>query len=548
MIPATLPWPESMHISPAGEELIDTLFRAPIQWASMSAVEELQRREELALLGGGAERQKKQRDGGRLTARERVLALVDPGSFTELDRFVTHRCENFGLGDKKIYGDGVVTGSGTIAGRRVFLFAQDFTVFGGSLASAHARKICKVMDLAAQSGCPIIGLNDSGGARIQEGVESLGGYADIFLRNVQCSGVIPQISLIMGPCAGGAVYSPAITDFVLMVEGTSHMFITGPDVIKTVTRESVGKEELGGAGTHGSISGVSHLQAASDTDLLALCRTLLSYLPQNNLDPTPRLTCGDLPTRDAPELNSAVPELPNQPYDIRTIIRAVADGRTFFEIQPQFAPNIVVGFVRLDGYSVGVVANQPAVLAGCLDINASIKAARFVRFCDAFNIPLLTLVDVPGFLPGVGQEHGGIIRHGAKLLYAYAEATVPKVTIITRKAYGGAYDVMSSKHIRGDLNYAYPTAEVAVMGPEGAVSIIFRRELEEAGTNAKARAAELVADYRKKFANPWTVAELGFIDGVIEPRTTRETVIDAFSTLRGKQQQNPKKKHGNIPL
>jgi propionyl-CoA carboxylase beta chain len=516
----------------------------------MTALDELKRRNELAELGGGADKIDKQHAAGKLTARERINLLLDPGTFNELDKFVTHKSDNFGLGEKRFFGDGVITGSGQIAGRNVFVFAQDFTVFGGSLAAYHAKKICKVMDLAASTGCPVIGLNDSGGARIQEGVESLGGYADIFLRNVLCSGVIPQLSLVLGPCAGGAVYSPAITDFILMVEGKSHMFITGPDVIKTVTHEDVTKEDLGGAMTHNAVSGVAHLVSPSDEECIATCRELLGYLPLNNLGEAPRVTCGDLPGREETELDGLVPDSPNQPYDMRRLIGLIADAGRFFEIQPFFAQNIIVGFVRLDGYSVGVVANQPNVLAGCLDINASIKAARFVRFCDAFNIPLLTLVDVPGFLPGVNQEHGGIIRHGAKLLYAYAEATVPKVTVITRKAYGGAYDVMSSKHIRGDINFAFPTAEVAVMGPEGAVSIIFKRELDEAakkGTLKETRAA-LIADYKAKFANPWEVAELGFIDGVIEPRTTRGKVVEALGLLKNKRQSNPKKKHGNIPL
>lgn len=516
----------------------------------MSQLDELRRRHELALLGGGQERIDKQHSAGKLTARERVSLLLDPGSFSEIDALVTHKSENFGLKEKKIYGDGVITGTGLVNNRPVVVFAQDFTVFGGSLAAMHAKKICKIMDLAERTGCPIIGLNDSGGARIQEGVESLGGYADIFLRNTLMSGVVPQISLIMGPCAGGAVYSPAITDFVLMVEGTAHMFITGPDVIKTVTREDVSKEDLGGALTHGSRSGVAHLSYPNDAACLLACRELLSYLPQNNLDPAPIFDCGDITQRCEENLNSIVPENPNQPYDIKQVVVSIADGGRFFEIQPLFAQNMVVGFIRLDGQSIGVIANQPNVLAGCLDINASTKAARFVRFCDAFNIPLLTLVDVPGFLPGISQEHGGIIRHGAKLLYAFAEATVPKVTVITRKAYGGAYDVMSSKHIRGDLNFAYPTAEIAVMGPEGAVSIIFRNELDSAQKQGRMEEfrAESIRNYRSKFATPWEASELGFIDAVIEPRLTRPIVIDAFRFLKSKSQSNPKKKHGNIPL
>lgn len=516
----------------------------------MSARDDFKERERIAEDGGGKERIEKQHEAGKLTARERISLLLDPGSFLEIDKLVTHKSHNFGLADKKFYGDGVVVGSGTVAGRRVFVFAQDFTVFGGSLAAYHAKKICKVMDRALESGCPIIGLNDSGGARIQEGVESLGGYADIFLRNTLASGVVPQISLIMGPCAGGAVYSPAITDFTLMVNERSHMFITGPDVIKAVNREEVSKEDLGGAITHNSISGVAHLVTQSDQDCIATCKKLLSYLPQNNIDPAPSFDVGDLAERRDEELNSIVPESPNQPYDMHNIISRIVDRGTFFEIQPLFAQNIIIGFARMNGQVIGIVANQPAVLAGCLDINASVKAGRFVRFCDAFNIPLLTLVDVPGFLPGVAQEHGGIIRHGAKLLYAFAEATVPKVTLITRKAYGGAYDVMSSKHIRADINFAYPTAEVAVMGPEGAVNIIFRRELEQAekeGRLPQVR-AKLISDYREKFANPWEVAELGFIDSVIEPSNTRPSVIAAFEMLRGKTQSVPRKKHGNIPL
>ena len=516
----------------------------------MTAHDELSRRDAQAEAGGGPERVERQHAAGKLTARERIEALLDPGSFAETDKFVAHRSNNFGLGDQRYPGDGVVTGTGRVNGRPVCVFAQDFTVFGGSLAAMHAKKIVKVMDLAERIGCPIIGLNDSGGARIQEGVESLGGYADIFLRNTLLSGVVPQISLIMGPCAGGAVYSPAITDFVLMVKGTSHMFITGPDVIKTVTKEEISKEVLGGADTHTTISGVAHLEFTDDRECLARCRDLLSFLPQNNLDPAPVVLGGDLASREDPTLDSVIPQQPNQPYDIKQIIHSLADNGELYEIQPSFAPNIVVGFVRLNGRSVGVVANQPCHLAGCLDINASTKAARFVRFCDAFNIPLLTLVDVPGFLPGVQQEHGGIIRHGAKLLYAFAEATVPKVTVITRKAYGGAYDVMASKHIRADVNFAFPSAEIAVMGSEGAVNIIFRRELDaaaKAGGEA-AKREQLVREYREKFANPWEAAELGFIDAVIRPRQTRAKVIEAFAVLSTKRQANPKKKHGNIPL
>jgi propionyl-CoA carboxylase beta chain len=516
----------------------------------MDQNEELARRDREAEVGGGAARIAKQHESGKHTARERIALLLDPGSFSELDKFVTHRSSNFGLADKRYPGDGVITGTGTIHGRPVCVFAQDFTVFGGSLAAMHAKKIVKIMDLAEKLGCPVIGLNDSGGARIQEGVESLGGYADIFLRNTLLSGVVPQISLIMGPCAGGAVYSPAITDFVLMVRNTSHMFITGPEVIKAVTKEEVSKEVLGGADTHSGISGVAHLESDDEESCIALCKTLLSYIPQNNLDLSPPLLSGDPVDRACPEIDDLVPAQPNVPYDIKVLIATVADSNEFFEIQPVFAPNIVIGFIRLNGRSIGVVANQPAALAGCLDINASIKAARFVRFCDAFNIPLLTLVDVPGFLPGVQQEHGGIIRHGAKLLYAFAEATVPKVTVITRKAYGGAYDVMSSKHIRADMNFAFPTAEIAVMGSEGAVNIIFRRELDEAAARGAEKEVRerLVREYREKFANPWEAAELGFIDAVILPRETRARLIEAFTLLSHKRQSTPRKKHGNIPL
>lgn len=516
----------------------------------MSAAEELERRNQLAELGGGQDRIDKQHEAGKLTARERIELLLDAGSFIEFDKFVTHKSENFGLKEKKFYGDGVVTGSGKINSRNVLVFAQDFTVFGGSLAAYHAKKIVKIMEMAASTGCPLIGLNDSGGARIQEGVESLGGYADIFLRNTLYSGVIPQISLIMGPCAGGAVYSPAITDFVLMVDKKSHMFITGPDVIKAVTKEEVSKEDLGGALTHNSVSGVAHFISQSDQECIQTCKELLSFLPQNNLEEAPRILGADLPGRQDTELDSLVPEAPHQPYDMHSIIRCVADERNFFEVQALFAKNMITGFIRLDGYSIGVVANQPNVLAGCLDINASVKAARFVRFCDCFNIPLLTLVDVPGFLPGINQEYGGIIRHGAKLLYAFAEATVPKVTIITRKAYGGAYDVMSSKHIRADINLAFPCAEVAVMGSEGAVNIIFRREIEEAEKNGNVEQVRkrLISEYREKFANPWEAAELGFVDAVIMPHAARPKLIESFARLRGKKQNNPRKKHGNIPL
>lgn len=516
----------------------------------MERLKELRERERLAELGGGKERLEKHRSSGRMSARERINALLDPGSFFEIDKFVTHRSSKFGLEGKKFLGDGVVTGKGTIDGRNVFVFSQDATVFGGSLATYHAKKIVKIMELAERTGAPVIGINDSGGARIQEGVESLGGYADIFLKNVLCSGVIPQISLIMGACAGGAVYSPAITDFIIMVDKTSHMFITGPEVIKTVTKETVSKEELGGAHSHNSLSGVAHFQASDEADCLHICRQLLSYLPSNNLDSAPAVECSDPSDRTEAQLNSLIPAESNQPYDIKEVIRAVADNGEYFETQADFAENIVTAFIRLAGQSIAVVANQPQVLAGCLDINASVKAARFVRFCDAFNIPLLTLVDVPGFLPGVSQEHGGIIKHGAKLLYAFAEATVPKVTLITRKAYGGAYDVMSSKHLRGDINLAYPSAEIAVMGAEGAVNIVFKRELElarEKGDPEEAR-RKLIEDYKQTFLSPWEASELGFIDAVIEPALSRQKLIESFAMLHGKRQSNPRKKHGNIPL
>jgi propionyl-CoA carboxylase beta chain len=497
--------------------------------------------------GGGVDRIAKQHKDGKLTARERVELLLDRGSFTELDKFVTHRATDFGMADKKIPGDGVVTGYGTIDGRQVFVFAQDFTVFGGSLSGAYAQKICKVMDLATRVGAPIIGLNDSGGARIQEGVESLAGYADIFLRNTLASGVVPQLSLILGPCAGGAVYSPAITDFIVMTKAASYMFITGPDVIKTVTHEDVTKEALGGALAHNQKSGVAHFAADTEQAAIALTRQLLGYLPSNNAEDPPATPSEDDPSREEAGLATLVPTNPNKPYDIRDVIKLVVDGKHFFEVQEHFAKNIVVGFARLNGRSVGIVGNNPAVLAGCLDIDASVKAARFVRFCDCFNIPLVTFVDVPGFLPGTNQEWGGIIKHGAKLLYAYAEATVPKVTIITRKAYGGAYDVMASKHIRADVNFAYPTAEIAVMGPEGAVNIIFRKEIEQAKDPA-AEKSRLVAEYREKFANPFKAAELGYIDEVIRPEQTRLKVIRALEMLKDKRQENLPRKHGNIPL
>jgi propionyl-CoA carboxylase beta chain len=484
---------------------------------------------------------------GRHTARERIELLVDPGSFVELDRFVTHACNDFGMLDKKVYGDGVITGHGTVDGRTVFVFAQQFEVFGGSLGMAHARKICKIMDLAMDVGAPVIGLNDSGGARIQEGVESLAGYAEIFKRNVLASGVLPQLSVILGPCAGGAVYSPALTDLVLMVDRSSYMFITGPDVIRAVTHEEVTKDALGGAATHNEKSGVAHFRCPDEGAALAMVRQLLSFLPSNNLSEPPVVSTLDDADRACPELVDVVPSDPSKPYDIRKIVTATADEGQFLEVQEHFAKNIVVGFIRVAGRSVGVVANQPLVLAGCLDIDASTKAARFVRMCDAFNVPLLTLVDVPGFLPGTEQEFRGIIRHGAKLLYAFTEATVPKVTIVTRKAYGGAYDVMASKHIRGDINLAYPTAEIAVMGAEGAVNIVFRRELA-AASDPDATRKRLAEDYRALFASPYKAAELGFVDQVIRPEDTRRRVAQSFAMLANKRQDNPRKKHGNIPL
>ncbi|MCB9556987.1 MAG: acyl-CoA carboxylase subunit beta [Deltaproteobacteria bacterium] len=500
-----------------------------------------------AMLGGGQDRIDKQHAAGKLTARERVDLLLDPGTFVELDRLKTHRCTDFGMESVRPLGDGVVTGYGDIRGRLTYVFAQDFTVFGGSLGAAYAAKICKVMDLAAKVGAPVVGLNDSGGARIQEGVESLAGYADIFLRNTLMSGVIPQISAIMGPCAGGAVYSPAITDFIMMVEKTSYMFITGPEVIKTVTHEEVTKEALGGATTHSGKSGVSHFSFHGEKECLLGIRELMSFLPQNNREDPPFVETSDPVDRPEPALDTLIPRDPAKPYDIKDLIAAVVDDGFFLEVQRDFAGNIVIGFARIGGQSIGIVANQPAVLAGCLDIDASTKAARFVRFCDCFNIPLVTLVDVPGFLPGTEQEYGGIIRHGAKLLYAFAEATVPKVTLITRKAYGGAYDVMASKHIRADINYAYPSAEVAVMGSEGAVNILYRKELAEA-KDPEARRAELIAEYRKTFANPYRVADLGYIDELIVPRDTRRWLSAALQMLRNKRQENPPRKHGNIPL
>jgi propionyl-CoA carboxylase beta subunit len=509
--------------------------------------EELRRRRREAEVGGGDERVRRQHKAGKKTARERLDLLLDPGSFVELDQFVVHQSHDFGMEEQRILGDGVVTGSGRIHRRPVFVFAQDFTVFGGSLSEAYARKICKVMDLAMKVGVPMIGLNDSGGARIQEGVVSLAGYADIFLRNTLASGVIPQISAIMGPCAGGAVYSPAITDFVLMVKNTSYMFVTGPDVIRAVTHEEVSAEELGGATAHGTTSGVAHFAADSEEECLALIRELLTFLPQNNLEDPPLRLTHDPPDRRDETLQTIVPEQPNKPYDMKDIIGTVLDDHYFFEVQGSFAPNLVIGFGRLGGRPVGIVANQPAHLAGCLDINASIKGARFVRFCDCFNIPLLTFEDVPGFLPGTAQEYGGVIKHGAKLLYAFCEATVPKLTVITRKAYGGAYCVMSSKHIRGDANFAYPSAEIAVMGPDGAVNILYRRELATGGERSSLR-EEKIGEYREKFANPYVAAERGYIDEIIEPRDTRARLTAVLELLRTKRDGNPSKKHGNIPL
>jgi len=510
-------------------------------------LEELERRRQEAHLGGGQARIDKQHAKGRLTARERMELLLDPGSFQETGVFVTHRCSDFGMTDRKVTGDGVVAGKGRIDGRPVYAFAQDFTVFGGTLSESNARKICLIMDQALKTGCPVIGLNDSGGARIQEGVTSLGGYADIFLRNTLCSGVIPQISAILGPCAGGAVYSPAITDFTIMVRETSHMFVTGPDVVKTVTQETVSFEELGGAWTHNSKSGVAHFAAADDKQCIALIRALLSYIPQNNMEDPPAEEAEDDPDRQDAELDTIVPAEPDKPYDIRDVIRRVMDQETFLEVHEHWAQNIVVGFARLGGRSVGIVANQPRFLAGVLDIESSRKGARFVRFCDAFNIPIITFEDVPGFLPGTAQEWGGIILNGAKLLYAFCEATVPKLTVITRKAYGGAYDVMSSKHIRGDVNIAWPGAEIAVMGADGAVNIIFRNELK-AAEDKEAEHKRIVADYRRTFANPYVAASYGYIDDVVRPRETRPYLIKALSFLDDKRLQNPPKKHGNIPL
>ena len=514
---------------------------------SRDRFEEVRRRHEAAEAGGGPERRARQHKEGKLSTRERIDLLLDEGSFEEIDKLVRHRCRDFGMEDQVVDGDGVVTGFGLVHGRPAYVFAQDFTVLGGSLSEANAQKVCKVMDLAVKNGAPLIGLNDSGGARIQEGVVSLAGYADIFLRNTLASGVVPQISAIMGPCAGGAVYSPALTDFVFMVERTSYMFVTGPDVIKTVTHEDVTKEKLGGAMTHNATSGVAHFVAQNDAECLRMIRALLDFLPQNNLDDPPRRPTSDPVDREDPRLDTLVPLESNQPYDIKDLIVRIVDDGRFFEVHQHFAQNLVVGFARMDGRSIGIVANQPAFLAGCLDIDSSVKGARFVRFCDAFNIPILTFEDVPGFLPGTDQEFGGIIRHGAKLLYAYAEATVPKITIITRKAYGGAYCVMGSKHLRTDINFAYPTAEIAVMGPDGAVNIVYRRELLEAADKDATRSRK-VQEFRDRFANPFIAAERGYVDDVIEPRLTRPKVIRALRMLENKTDTMPRKKHGNIPL
>jgi propionyl-CoA carboxylase beta chain len=513
----------------------------------MDKREQLARLEKAAELGGGEARLERQHQAGKLTARERMELLFDPGTFEEIDKLVVHRCRDFGMEEQVIPGDGVVSGFGRVEGRVVYAFAQDFTVFGGSLSETNAAKIVKIMDLAVRQGAPVVGLNDSGGARIQEGVMSLAGYADIFLRNTLASGVVPQISAIMGPCAGGAVYSPAITDFTVMVEGTSYMFVTGPDVIKTVTHEDVSKEELGGAMTHNARSGVAHFAVADDHDCLLLIRELLGFLPGNNVDDAPRRETSDPFDREDESLDTLVPDSANQPYDMLDLVHTVVDDGRFLEVQQHYARNIIVGFARLGGRPVGIVANQPAHLAGVLDIDASVKGARFVRFCDAFNIPLVVFEDVPGFLPGTQQEFGGIIRHGAKLLFAFAEATVPKLTVIARKAYGGAYCVMASKHIRTDVNFAWPTAEIAVMGPEGAVNILYKREIEAAGDPAALRAAK-VAEFRDKLANPFIAASRGFLDEVIMPRTTRRRLITALASLDSKRDRNPPKKHGNIPL
>ncbi len=510
-------------------------------------IEKLRKLKAEALLGGGKERIEAHHKRGKLTARERIDLLFDEGSFEELDMLVRHRCTDFGLDKQRFLGDGVVTGYGTVNGRQIFVFSQDFTVFGGSLAKAHAEKICKLMDMAMKVGAPVIGFNDSGGARIQEGVVSLGGYADIFLLNTLASGVVPQISAIMGPCAGGAVYSPAITDFIFMVKDTSYMFVTGPNVVKTVTHEEVSFEELGGAMTHSSKSGVSHFACDNEIECVESIKKLISFIPQNNQEEPPLFPVQDRPDREEMSLDGFVPENPNKPYDMKKIIELVFDDGDFFEVHSEYAQNIIVGFARLNGRSVGIIANQPAVLAGVLDINSSMKAARFIRFCDSFNIPIITFEDVPGFMPGTDQEYGGIIKHGAKLLYAYCEATVPKITVITRKAYGGAYDVMNSKHIRGDINYAWPSAEIAVMGPKGAVEIIFKKEINKAN-DPEAALKKKEEEYREKFANPYIAAEWGYIDDVIEPHQTRWKLIRALEMLKTKVDKNPRKKHGNIPL
>jgi len=510
-------------------------------------IAELKKRDQMAQEGGGAQRRERQHKEGKMSARERIEFLLDEGTFEETDKLVTHRCHDFGMAEQKYYGDGFITGYGRVEGRLVFVFAQDFTVFGGSLSEANAGKIVKVMDLAAKMGAPVIGLNDSGGARIQEGVMSLAGYADIFLRNTIYSGVVPQISAIMGPCAGGAVYSPAITDFILMVDQTSYMFITGPDVIKTVTHEEVTKDQLGGAHTHNETSGVAHFMCRDDAECLSMVRELLSFVPSNNLEDPPRKACTDPIDRLDAKLDTLIPDQSNMPYDMKDVIHTVVDDGYFFEIHEHYAKNIVVGFARFNGKPVGIVANQPAMLAGTLDINASVKGARFVRFCDCFNIPLVTFEDVPGFLPGTQQEYGGIIRHGAKLLYAFAEATVPKVTVITRKAYGGAYCVMASKHIRADVNYAWPSAEIAVMGPEGAVDIVYKHELDHAENREEMR-QQKIEEFRERLANPYVAADRGFVDAVIQPRETRKKLIHALEMLETKRDKNPPKKHGNIPL
>lgn len=518
-----------------------------IEITTAKRLKDLESRNESAMSGGGLVRTEKHKQGGRLTARERLDVLLDPGSFVEMDRFVVHRCNNFGMDKNRMPGDGVVTGYGRVNGKLVYVYSQDFTVIGGSMSRTQANKICKVQDLAIKNGAPIIGLNDSGGARIQEGVESLAGYADIFVRNTTASGVVPQITGIMGPCAGGAVYSPSITDFVFMVKDSSYMFVTGPDVIKTVTHEEVSKEELGGAATHSQKSGVAHFSCESDKHCLLLIRELMGFLPSNNLDDPPTLPTRDRPDRICDSLNTMIPDNPKKPYDMLALVQEVVDEKYFLQVQQHFAPNIIVGFARLNGRSVGIVANQPQVLAGCLNIEASRKAARFIRFCDAFNIPIISFVDVPGFLPGTGQEWNGLITHGAKLLYAYAEATVPKVTLITRKAYGGAYIVMGSKLLRSDINLAYPTAEIAVMGAEGAVNVIFKDQISKAKDPA-AEKARLIREYEEKFGNPYISAELGLTDEVIEPALTRRRLIDAVEMLKNKRDVNPARKHGNIPL